>query len=203
MCMKVQECRMVSMHLPLIKMIKQLGFRRAPVPPIKHFLTIAVMASGSFPQISILWGLVPVWQRPPALTDFILSVKRSSCSFIITDPRLVGKTNWRNSTRTLGGAEDSWHSSPRISFFCQDDAWIGLQNKRLKLFLPAKSPPERLLPCRYAMIRNRRQLWSAPEYTSRARVFKELIISKNYPEKSLTNMISLEVQEPALQHTCW
>jgi acetyl-CoA carboxylase carboxyltransferase component len=108
-----------------------------------------VQSSGVIPQISAIMGSCAGGTvYSPALTDFILSVDKSSKSFI-TGPNVIQKvTGEKVDAEELGGARTHNAITGVSHFFCADDYDCIAQIKRLLSFLPSncyERPP--VMPC--------------------------------------------------------
>lgn len=104
-----------------------------------------VMASGVIPQISAIMGpCAGGTVYSPALTDFILSVDKSSRSFITGPTAIKNVTGKDVDAETLGGAKTHNSISGVSHFFCQNDADCIEKIKVLLSYLPAncrEQPP--------------------------------------------------------------
>ncbi len=104
-----------------------------------------VMASGVIPQISAIMGpCAGGTVYSPALTDFILSVNRTSRSFITGPAVIKNVTGEVVDAETLGGAKTHNTKSGVSHFLCEDDADCIEKIKTLLGFLPAncrEQPP--------------------------------------------------------------
>jgi acetyl-CoA carboxylase carboxyltransferase component len=104
-----------------------------------------VMSSGVIPQISAIMGpCAGGTVYSPALTDFVLSVDKSSRSFI-TGPQVIKNvTGEVVDAETLGGARTHNTTSGVSHFFCADDYDCIEKIKMLLGFLPSncrEQPP--------------------------------------------------------------
>lgn len=104
-----------------------------------------VMASGVILQISAIMGpCAGGTVYSPALTDFILSVDKTSRSFI-TGPTVIKNVSGEVvDAETLGGAKTHNTVSGVSHFFCQDDSDCIYKIKRLLSFFPSncrEKPP--------------------------------------------------------------
>ncbi|MDF3004474.1 MAG: Methylmalonyl-CoA carboxyltransferase subunit [Oscillospiraceae bacterium] len=104
-----------------------------------------VMASGVIPQISAIMGpCAGGTVYSPALTDFVLSVDRTSRSFLTGPAVIKNVTGEIVDAETLGGAKTHNTISGVSHFFCQDDADCIDKVKMLLSFLPGscrEQPP--------------------------------------------------------------
>ncbi len=147
--MKVKRIQELAMDagVPLVG-LNDSGGARIQEGPATSYGTIFynnVLASGVIPQISAIMGpCAGGTVYSPALTDFVLSVDKSSRSFI-TGPQVIKEvTGEVVDAETLGGAYTHNTVSGVSHFFCTDDADCIQKIKTLLSYLPSnnrENPP--------------------------------------------------------------
>lgn len=147
--MKIKRIQELAMDagVPLIGLYDSGGGRiqEGPATSYGAIFYNNVMASGVIPQISAIMGPCAGGSvYSPALTDFILSVDRTSRSFL-TGPKVIKTvTGEIVDAETLGGARTHNTKSGVSHFFCNDDADCIKKIKTLLSYLPScnrEEPP--------------------------------------------------------------
>ncbi|HUW06651.1 MAG TPA: acyl-CoA carboxylase subunit beta [Williamwhitmania sp.] len=99
-----------------------------------------VMASGVIPQISVILGPCAGGAvYSPALTDFILMVKDSSCMFVTGPEVIKSVTHEEVSKEDLGGATTHNTKSGVAHFVANDDEMAMVLVRELLTFLPSNN----------------------------------------------------------------
>ena len=151
--MKVKRIQELAMDagVPLVGMNDSGGGRiqEGPATSYGAIFYNNVMASGVIPQISAIMGpCAGGTVYSPALTDFILSVDKTSQSFI-TGPKVIKNvTGEVVDAENLGGAYTHNTVSGVSHFFCENDEDCIEKIKTLLSYLPEncrEMPPE--FPC--------------------------------------------------------
>lgn len=147
--MKVKRMQELALDagLPLVGLNDSGGARiqEGPSTSYGNIFYNNVMASGVIPQISAIMGpCAGGTVYSPALTDFILSVDKTSRSFI-TGPAVIKNASGEVvDAETLGGARTHNTVSGVSHFFCKDDADCIGKTKILLGYLPSncrEQPP--------------------------------------------------------------
>ena len=119
--------------------------QEGPYTSYGHIFYNNVMASGVIPQISAIMGpCAGGTVYSPALTDFVLSVDKTSRSFITGPTVIKNVTGEEVDAEVLGGAYTHNTKSGFSHFFCQDDHDCIQKIKTLLSYLPAnfrEKPP--------------------------------------------------------------
>lgn len=201
--MKVKRMQELALDagLPLVGLNDSGGARiqEGPSTSYGNIFYNNVMASGVIPQISAIMGpCAGGTVYSPALTDFILSVDKTSRSFI-TGPAVIKNASGELvDAETLGGARTHNTVSGVSHFFCEDDADCIGKIKTLLSYLPSNCrelPP--VQPCSDAPDRRCEKLNTlVPESLKKAYNIKDIIyeIADNHnffevQELYATNMV--------------
>lgn len=143
---RIQELALDS-GLPIIGLNDSGGGRiqEGPATSYGNIFYNNVMSSGVIPQISAIMGpCAGGTVYSPALTDFILSVDKSSHSFITGPVATKNVTGVEVDAETLGGAYTHNTKSGVSHFFCRNDEECIDYIKNLLSYLPSnyrESPP--------------------------------------------------------------